>query len=99
MEKLTKEEKVKRLEAIKIGLEKANSSWDYYMCHIYDGIYNDGHSSKRLFLDIPELYEFRPKGLNLHYSAWCFREANSFEERKKCKIEAIDKAIKLIQSK
>ena len=94
--KLSKTEKIKRLRKVKIQLKQATCSWEYYMCHIYHDIYNVDLGA--LFLDIPELFKFRPKGTSKHI-AWVWVEYNTFEDAKQSKINAIDKAIKLIQSK
>lgn len=96
--KLSKTEKIKRLMSIKNCL-KGN---DCFMCHIYENLgFGD------LFKDIPELLRFKPKTHECNYNseAWVYtKERNDCSNENmptyiKRKKQAIDKAIKLIQSK
>jgi hypothetical protein len=91
--KLSKTEKIKRLRAIKKWLKTIHWGQDF-MCHFYEDNYKT-----ELFIDIPELWKFRPKNelVKTIKDAWIFGDA--LELSPTHKQQAIDKAIKLIQSK
>jgi len=96
MKKLSKTEKIKRLRLIKSGLKNGDC---WYMCHFYDRKFHDISSGyvDKLFKEIPELWRFRPKHKLLENGdAWWFEGET---KQRLQKIIAIDKAIKLIQSK
>jgi len=93
MKKLSKTEKIKRLRWIKKELKNG----DKFMCHLYWRFGNN------LFKEIPELYKFKPqtkgfKNAFIDYgkhTAWVWEKGETAIK----KLQAIDKAIKLIKSK